>query len=463
MCPDVRASRRISTEGNSLFKRILRIFLIVLVLAVLIVVVGGIVGFNFLRDNGIKQYFASMKPPAATVSTTIAKPSSWTPGVEAIGTVKAVRGVDLTVETTGIVKDILFHANQKVAANATLLQLDDAVERADLDAQKAQAALDQTSLARAIELTKRGVGSDSTLDTARAAASASASQVTKLQAVLEQKQLTAPFGGTVGIPKIDIGQYLAPGTAVVTLQDLDTMRVDFSVPEQQLPLLKIGQTVRLGLGGGDMPFAGAIRGIDPKIDATSRLVNVRAEVANPDGKLTPGQFVQVRVELPEEQNVLTLPQTALTTSLYGDYIFVVQPAKPAAAPPAQAAKPEEKPAAPAADKSADTKPADTKPADAMKPAADAAKPAADAAKPADKAAADAAKPAAEGEKPALVLSQVFVKPGRRNEGMVEIIEGLKAGDEVVTAGQNRLFNGMSVAVDNTIDPTKSANKQADQQ
>ncbi|MER9305934.1 efflux RND transporter periplasmic adaptor subunit [Mesorhizobium sp. M0293] len=447
-----------------MFKRILRIVIIILVLAVLVVVVGGIVGFNFLRDNGIKQYFASMKPPAATVSTVIAKPSSWTPGVEAIGTVKAVRGVDLTVETTGIVKDILFHANQKVADNVVLLQLDDAVERADLDAQKAQAALDQTSLARAIELTKRGVGSDSTLDTARAAASASASQVTKLEALLDQKRLTAPFGGTVGIPKIDIGQYLAPGTAVVTLQDLDTMRVDFSVPEQQLPLLKIGQTVRLGFGGEDMPFAGAIRGIDPKIDSSSRLVNIRAEVANPDGKLTPGQFVQVRVELPEQQNVLTLPQTALTTSLYGDYIFVVQPAKPAEAAPAQPAKPNEKPAAPAADKSADarptdTKPADTKPADAMKPAADAAKPAADAAKPADK----AAGPAADGDKPALVLSQVFVKPGRRNQGMVEIVEGLKAGDEVVTAGQNRLFNGMSVVVDNTIDPTKSANKQADQQ
>lgn len=452
-----------------MFKRILRIFLIIVVLAVLVIVVGGIVGFNFLRDNGIKQYFATMKPPAATVSTTIATPSSWTPGVEAIGTVKAVRGVDLTVETTGIVKDILFHANQKVAANAVLLQLDDAVERADLDAQKAQAALDQTSLARAIELTKRGVGSDSTLDTARAAASASASQVTRLQAVLDQKQLTAPFAGTVGIPKIDLGQYLSPGTSVVTLQDLDTMRVDFSVPEQQLPLLKIGQTVRLGLSGSDMPFAGAIRGIDPKIDPSSRLVNIRAEVANPDGKLTPGQFVQVRVELPEEQNVLSLPQTALTTSLYGDFIFVVQPAKPAVAAPAQ-------PAA-ASDKPADAKPADAKPADAMKPAADATKPgadatkpAADAAKPADKAAPDAtkpatdpAKPAAEGDKPALVLSQVFVKPGRRNQGMVEIVEGLKAGEEVVTAGQNRLFNGMTVNVDNTIDPTKSANKQADQQ
>ncbi|TPN49290.1 MULTISPECIES: efflux RND transporter periplasmic adaptor subunit [unclassified Mesorhizobium] len=454
-----------------MFKRILRIIIIIAVLAVLVIVVGGIVGFNFLRDNGIKQYFATMKPPAATVSTTIVKPSSWTPGVEAIGTVRAVRGVDLTVETAGIVKEIPFHANEKVAANAVLLQLDDAVERADLDAQKAQAALDQVSLNRALELTKRGVGSDSTLDSARAAASASASQVTRLQAVLEQKQLTAPFAGTVGIPKIDLGQYLSPGTSVVTLQDLDTMRADFTVPEQELPLLKIGQTVRLGLGGDDKPFAGAIRGIDPKIDPSSRLVNIRAEVANPDGKLTPGQFVQVRVELPEEQNVLILPQTALTTSLYGDYVFVVQPAKPAAAAPA---KPEEKPAA-ATDKAADAKPADAKPADAkpadamkpatddMKPAADAGKPAADAAKPADKPATDAAKPAAEGDKPALVLSQVFVKPGRRNQGMVEIVEGLKAGDEVVTAGQNRLFNGMSVNVDNTIDPTKSANKQADQQ
>ena len=450
-----------------MFKRILRIVIIALVLLVLVVVVGGIVGFNFLRDNGIKQYFASMKPPAATVSTTIAKPSSWTPGVEAIGTVRAVRGVDLTVETTGIVKEILFHANQKVADGAVLLQLDGAVERADLEATKAQVAVVQMALTRAIELQRRGVNADATLDTARATASATAAQVNKLQAVLDQKQLTAPFSGTVGIPKIELGQYLAPGTVVVTLQDLDTMRVDFTVPEQQLPSLKIGQTVRLGIGGGEMPYAGTIRGIDPKIDPSSRLVNVRAEVANTEGKLTPGQFVQVRVELPEEQDVLTLPQTALTTSLYGDYIFVVQPAKPAGAPPAQTAKPEEKPTSSATEKPADAKPADTKaadakPADAMKPAADAAKPAADAAKPTDKAA-DAAKPAAEGDKPALVLSQVFVKPGRRNQGMVEIVEGLKAGDEVVTAGQNRLFNGMSVAVDNTIDPTKSANKQADPQ
>lgn len=399
-------------------------FIIAFILLVL--VCGGIVGFNLFRDNAIKEYFATMKAPPATVSTTIVKPLVWTPGIEAIGTVSAVRGVDLTVETTGVVKDILFQANQKVEAGAVLVQLDDAVERADLDASKAQAALDRTALTRAIELQRRGVGSEVTLDTARATESASASQLNKLQAVLDQKQLKAPFAGTVGIPKIDLGQYLAPGTAVVTLQDLETMRVDFTVPEQQLPLVKIGQLVRLGVGDKDMPFAGTIRGINPKIDPASRLVTVRAEVDNTEGKLSPGQFVQVRVELPEENNVMALPQTALTSSLYGDFIFVVRPADAKAE-----AKPAETGAAAPVAKEGDAKPA-----------------------------ADPAKPAAEEAKPALVLSQVFVTPGRRNGGIVEILKGIEAGDEVVTAGQNRLFNGMSVNIDNTIDPTKPANSQA---
>jgi membrane fusion protein (multidrug efflux system) len=421
-----------------------RFFIIAGFLLLLVLVCVGIVGFNLFRDSAIKQFFATMKPPAATVSTVIVKPSKWTPGVEAIGTVNAVRGVDLTVETSGIVKDILFHANQKVAAGAVLLQLDDAVEKADLVAQKAQAASDQAALARAIELQRRGVGTDATLDAARAAADASDAQVNKLQAVLDQKQLTAPFGGTVGIPKIDIGQYLAPGNSVVTIQDLDTMRVDFTIPEQQLPLLKIGQTVKLGGSLADMSFAGSIRGIDPKIDPASRLVSVRGEVANPEGKLTPGQFVQIRVELPQEDNVISVPQTAVTTSLYGDFVFVVVPAKPAAGTAAAPEQPDEQKAA---DKAA---------GDGAKPQADASKPADNATKPVD------AKPADAAPQPALAISQIFVKLGRRNDGMVEITEGLKDGDQVVTAGQNRLFNGMSVAVDNTIDPSKSANKQVQQ-
>jgi membrane fusion protein (multidrug efflux system) len=397
----------------------------VIAFVLLVLVCGGIIGFNMFRDQAIQEYFATMKPPAATVSTVVVKPVSWTPGVEAIGTVSAVRGVDLTVETAGVVKDIPFQANQKVEAGAILLQLDDAVERADLEAQKAQTALSQLALRRAQELQKKGVGSEVTLDTAESVAAASAAQVAKLQAVVDQKQLKSPFKGTLGIPRIDLGQYLTPGTAVVTLQDLETMRVDFTVPEQQLPLLKIGQTVRLGIGDDEMPYTGSIRGIDPKIDPASRMASVRAEVANTGGQLSPGQFVQVRVELPEENNVLALPQTALTSSLYGDYIFVVHEAKPEPAPAADAAE------------SAD----ETAPAAEQKPAA------------------DAAEPVAEEQKPALVLAQVFVKPGRRNEGLVEILQGIASGDQVVTAGQNRLFNGMSVTVDNTIDPTKPAGLQ----
>jgi membrane fusion protein (multidrug efflux system) len=395
-------------------------FVIAFVLVVL--VCGGIIGFNLFRDQAIQEYFATMKPPAATVSAVVVKPVSWTPGVEAIGTVSAVRGVDLTVETAGVVKDILFQANQKVEAGAVLVQLDAAVERADLEAQKAQTALSHLALRRAQELQKKGVGSEVTLDTAQSVATASSAQVAKLQAVVDQKQLKAPFTGTLGIPRIDLGQYLAPGTAVVTLQDLETMRVDFTVPEQQLPLLKIGQTVRLGIGDEEMPYTGSIHGIDPKIDPASRMASVRAEVANTEGKLSPGQFVQVRVEMPEENNVLALPQTALTSSLYGDYIFVVHEAKPEPASASDAAEP-------AAETAATTE---------QKPAVE---------------------PAAEEQKPALVLAQVFVKPGRRNEGLVEILQGIAPGDQVVTAGQNRLFNGMSVTVDNTIDPTKPADPQ----
>lgn len=399
-------------------------FIIAFILLVL--VCGGLIGFNIMRDRGIAEFFANMPVQPATVSATTVEPISWTPGIEALGTVGASRGVDLAVETTGIVKEILFSSNQEIEANAVLVQLDDAVERADLEASKAQAALDKTALARALELQQRGVGSEVTLDTARATASASASQVARLQAVLDQKQLKAPFSGTIGIPRIDSGQYLAPGTIVATLQDLETMRVDFSVPEQQLGLLKLGQPLRLGVGEDDMPFTGTIRGIDPKVDPGSRLVAVRAEVANPDGRLSPGQFVQVRVELPEENNVIAVPQTALVSSLYGDYIFVIRPAEPKPATPVPAASGEE-----------------AKAPEAGAPAPEAANP-----------------PPAAGTTPSLIVAQVFVKAGRRNGTLVEILDGIKQGDQIVTAGQNRLSNGVPVVVDNTIDPTKPPQDQA---
>lgn len=298
-------------------------FLIAIVLLALLA--GGLIGFNIFRDNAIENFFANMPAQTVTVSAVTVEPESWTPVIEAIGTVSASRGVDLTVETTGIVKEVSFVANDRVGENQVLLQMDDVVQQADLVATRAQAALDKQSLDRALELRERGVGSAVTLQAAEAAAAASAAQVQKLEAVLQQKQLRAPFAGTLGIPRVDEGQYLTPGVAVVTLQNLDTMRADFTMPEQQLNQLRSGQKVQLSVDGDDTVYTGEISGIDPKIDPSSRLVAVRATINNPEGQLTPGQFVRVNVELPQEDDVIALPQTAVVTSLYGDYVYVARP------------------------------------------------------------------------------------------------------------------------------------------
>lgn len=298
-------------------------FLIAIVLLALLA--GGLVGFNLFRDKAIEDFFANMPAQTLTVSTVTVEPRSWTPVIEAIGTASASHGVELTVETTGIVKEISFVANDKVKEDQVLLQLDDAVQQADLVATRAQAALDKQSLERALELRERGVGSAVSLQAAEAASAASAAQVQKLEALLQQKQLRAPFAGTLGIPRVDEGQYISPGMAVVTLQDLDVMRADFTVPEQQLGQLSIGQKVQLSVDGDDNVFSGEITGIDPKIDPSSRLVSVRAAIDNPEGRLAPGQFVHVNVELPLEDGVIALPQTAVVTSLYGDYVYVARP------------------------------------------------------------------------------------------------------------------------------------------
>lgn len=370
-------------------------FIIAIVL--LAVVVGGLVGFNRFRDQAIENFFANMPVAVVTVSTVDATSGDWNPVIEAIGTVRASRGVDLTVEATGIVTDINFRANQTVKRGDVLVQLDDSIQQADLSAAQAQANLDKQSLDRAMELRDRQVGSNVALQAAEAAATASGAQVERLQAALRQKQLRAPFDGTIGIPRINEGQYLSPGVAVSTLQDLSKMYADFTVPEQLLGQLMIGQKVRLSVEGSEGEFNGEIAGIDPKVDPASRLVSIRAEVDNSDNRLTPGQFARVNVVQPVENGIISLPQTAVVTSLYGDYVYVVSKV--------------------------------------------------------------------EGDEEKLEARQVFIQVGRRTGGLVEIREGVKEGDVVVTAGQNRLNNGSVVAVDNTLNPADGlgGNKQAAQQ
>lgn len=349
---------------------------------------GGLVWFNMFRDNMITQIFANMPQQPATVSTVEAQPVTWTPVIEAIGTVNAAQGVDLTVESAGVVKEVLFQPNTTVKAGALLLRLDDVVQTADVEAARTQAELERGNLARAQDLTRRGVATNVSLDQSQAAAQAAEAQLARAVAVLEQRQLAAPFAGTIGLPRVDLGQYVTPGTIVATLQDISTMRVDFSLPEQDLPKLSIGQKIEVQIEGLDETFPGELTGIDPRVDPATRLVALRGSITNAQGKLTPGQFVRIQVGLPAEEGVIALPQTALSSSLYGDYVYLVRPSEENAEQ--------------------------------------------------------------------LVVAQVFVKPGRRSGGVVEIAEGVAPGDQVVSAGQNRLSNGQPAIVDNSVNPAADA-------
>lgn len=385
-------------------------------LVLLVLVCGGLVGFNLFRTKMIKNFFATMQRPAVTVSTIAAAPMTWTPDIEAIGTVSAAQGVDVATQTAGVVKTVAFHSNDQIKAGQLLVQIEDAVERADL--QSAQAALqrDQAALRRVQTLSKTGVSSAAALEEAQSALAASQSALNRIQATIDLKAIDAPFSGTVGIPRIDVGEYVQPGTVVGTLQQLATMRADFTVPEQFAADVKIGRPASFGLNATETPYSGRITGIDPKIDPQTRLISVRAEISNPEGKLRPGQFVRVRVALPPEDNVMALPQTSVVTSLYGDYVYIAEPA--------------------------------------AQDASKAATPGNDAAKPA---AADAkAAPPAVKDDPKLKARQVFVQIGRRSGNLIEIVKGVEAGQTVITSGQNKLSNDAPIVVNNTVDPAALA-------
>jgi membrane fusion protein (multidrug efflux system) len=390
-------------------------------LLAVVLVCGGLVGFNIFRSKMIADFFANQQMPTATVSATKIEPTTWTPEIDALGTVWAFQGVDVAAEAAGVVRAINFHANEVVGKGELLVQLDDSVERADLLAARATVERDEAQLKRAQSLRKSGVSSEATLEEAQTALAASQSNLARIQAVIDHKAIEAPFAGTVGIPRIDLGQYVQPGAVLATLQQMDTMKVDFTVPEQRVGDLRIGQPATFGLTEAEFPYKGRIIGIDPKIDPQTRMAAVRAELENPDGELRPGQFVRVRVALPAKHDVIALPQTSVVTSLYGDYVYLVEPAE-------EQTTPAEPATGEAASEESGEAAKETPPAGVL----------------------------AETEGPKLVAKQVFVKVGRRQGNLIEVTEGLKPGQTVVTSGQNKLANNMPVAIDNRVDPAAVA-------
>ena len=232
----------------------------------------------------IAGFFAGMQPPPVTVSTIEVEPITWKPGLEAIGTAQRRAGRRARRrDRAASSRTILFEANDEVEAGQHLAQIDDAIERADLAAAQAELDLAETQLERAQELRERGVTAINDLDVAQADASSARSQVVKLTAVMDQKSLEAPFGGIIGIPQVDVGAVRrCPAPSTRRCRTSTRMRVDFSVPEQQIRLIEIGMPVTVSTEVGDTELTGRITAIEPRIDPNSRLVTVRAEVDNPE-------------------------------------------------------------------------------------------------------------------------------------------------------------------------------------
>ena len=285
---------------------------------------GGIFGFQTFKARMIAKALDELKSTPQAVSTTTAKVEDWQPRLEAVGSLRAVNGADLALQISGIVKEIHFQSGDVVAAGAPLLDLvaDDNIAR--LHALEATADLAKITYQRDKDLVSRQAASQSTLDTDTANLKSAQAQVVQQQALLAQQSLHAPFAGRLGIRAVDVGQFLAAGTTVVTLQALDPIYADFYLPQQALNRIKLGQPVAAKVDTFPKEsFAGEIAAINPKIDPSSRNVEVRAVLKNPDQKLLPGMFVTVDINVGTTQRYVTLPQTAIAFNSYGDTVYLV--------------------------------------------------------------------------------------------------------------------------------------------
>lgn len=287
-------------------------------------VFGGLYGFQTFKAGIIQKVMAGMANPPQTVSTAVANTSDWQTQLEAVGTLKAVNGADLALQVAGIVEERSFESGDTVVAGQTLLKLSAESEIAQLAALKATADNYQISLKRAIEQQKVSAVSQATVDSDYASLKNAQALVDQQQAIVDQKTLKAPFAGRLGIRSVDLGQYLTAGTTIVTLQALDTLYVDLYLPQQVLSQVKVGQDVTTTVDAyPGKVFPGKITALNSKVDSTSRNVQIRATMQNPDGLLLPGMFGRVKISVGESKKFITLPQTAIVYNPYGDSVFIV--------------------------------------------------------------------------------------------------------------------------------------------
>ncbi len=302
--------------------RTVRWFIIVGLLLVLLV--GALVGFNAFRAHMIAQFFANNKPPPINVSVAEAKSEVMPNLLTAVGELAAVHQVNVTSDVNGRVTEILFTPGAHVASGTPLVQLFDGPDQGDLANFKAQATVAQLSLDRAKQLAARQFGPQATVDQAQAAYDQAMAGIAKTEAIISQKLVRAPFEGELGVRHVEVGQYLTAGTAIVSLTDLSELYANFTVPEKDSGQLKVGQVVRLGVDAYPArTFEGKITTIEPQVATDTRNIRVQATIANPDNVLKPGMFVTTTVVLPDKPPVITVPETAVDYTLYGDSVYLI--------------------------------------------------------------------------------------------------------------------------------------------
>lgn len=359
-----------------------------IMLGAVAVIVAVLAGSKYFSIQKQIAQFTAPRPPVS-VTAVKAEELTWQSRLPAIGTLRANQGVVLTAEASGTVRQVLFASGEKVRVDQPIVQLENDVEAATLRTAEADLNLAQVEFERGRSLVGRQAISKSEFDRLAAQLQRSSATVAQLKAALAKKRVLAPFGGTIGIRQVDVGDYVSPGTPIATLQDLSTLLVDFFLPEQDFPRLQVGQRVLVTVAAyPGQVFEARIQALNPRVDNETRNLQVRAAMANPDGKLLPGMFASLEVQLPETAQRVVVPETAIAFTLYGNSVYVVGPKQDKDGKPQNDAK----------------------------------------------------------GQPLLAVERRFVKVGERREGKAVILDGLKVGEQVVTSGQLKLDSGTPVAI-----------------
>ncbi|CAM3422993.1 hemolysin D [Legionella oakridgensis] len=354
---------------------------------------GLIFGWKGFSSYMLKKYLSQMQAPAVTVSTMKVEASLWQPTLKAVGSLRAVLGVNVTTELAGMVQKIYFKPGSAVQKGSILVQLNAGTELGLLHSLQAQVELAKITYKRdKAQYAVRAV-SKQTLDTDEWNLRNLQAQVEEQAATVEKKTIRAPFSGQLGVRNVNPGQYLNVGDTVVSLQALDIIYADFYLPQQALARLELGQKVKMVTDTfTNQVFQGTITTIEPNVDSATRNVEVEATFPNPDFKLKPGMFTRVEVEVGNKQSYLTIPQSAITFNPYGDIVYLVK----------------------------DSGKKDTK------------------------------------NQPILVAQQVFVTVGDTRGDQIAVLKGLHQGDVIVTSGQLKLKNGSQVVINNQLQPSNEA-------